>query len=222
MESGRRCFGRLFRLGLQLKSTRGLQPSHTMARICSALLGSTSIAATLSRTFRQSDSISTQVLHLEKLVHTWWACAFKGHPCIDTQRVDSTRHIRQPPPPPFQLHPTPTAAPNLFPPLNFSFSSPAAAPTTTKLKSAQPPSRLALHARLTSIRHSSGCNSQGCRRPAAAAGSSAPRFRLLSALAVLPHAALPQVSGAAAAAGSYACVAQKLREESMRDFNILD
>ena len=35
-----------------------------------------------------------QVLHLEKRVQTWWECAIKGHPCIDTQRVDSSRHIR--------------------------------------------------------------------------------------------------------------------------------
>ena len=27
-------------------------------------------------------------------MHTWWECAIKGHPCIDTQRVDSSRHIR--------------------------------------------------------------------------------------------------------------------------------
>ena len=35
-----------------------------------------------------------KVLHLEKRVHTWWPCAINGHPCIDTQRVDSSRHIR--------------------------------------------------------------------------------------------------------------------------------
>jgi hypothetical protein len=36
---------------------------------------------------------STLVLTFEKGVHTWWASVLKGHPEIDTQRVDSTMKV---------------------------------------------------------------------------------------------------------------------------------